>query len=86
MILFDIDIISNKVYNLLWFSMSGSACTSGSLDPSYVLLSMGLTDELASGALRISIGKYNTKQEIDYLVENLVEIVHRLRKIKSNEG
>ena len=65
---------------------SGSACTSGSLDPSYVLLSMGLTDELASGALRISIGKYNTKQEIDYLVENLVEIVHRLRKIKSNEG
>lgn len=66
--------------------MSGSACTSGSLDPSYVLLSMGLTDELASGALRISIGKYNTKQEIDYLVENLVEIVHRLRKIKSNEG
>ena len=47
---------------------------------------MGLTEELASGALRISIGKYNTKQEIDYLVENLVEIVHRLRKIKSNEG
>lgn len=60
---------------------SGSACTSGSLDPSHVLLAIGLPHEIAHGSLRISIGKYNTKQEIDYLVENLVEIVERLREM-----
>ena len=58
---------------------SGSACTSGSLDPSHVLLAIGLPHEIAHGSLRISIGKYNTKEEIDYVVENLVEIVSRLR-------
>ncbi len=60
---------------------SGSACTSGSLDPSHVLLAIGLPHEIAHGSLRVSIGKYNTKEEIDYLVENLVEIVERLREI-----
>lgn len=60
---------------------SGSACTSGSLDPSHVLLAIGLPHEMAHGSLRISIGKYNTKEEIDYLVENLVEIVSRLREM-----
>lgn len=58
---------------------SGSACTSGSLDPSHVLLAIGLPHEIAHGSLRISIGKYNTRDEIDYLVESLVEIVNRLR-------
>ena len=58
---------------------SGSACTSGSLEPSHVLLAIGLPHEIAHGSLRISIGKYNTKEEIDYLVESLVEIVGRLR-------
>ena len=58
---------------------SGSACTSGSLDPSHVLLAIGLPHEIAHGSLRISIGKYNTKEEIDYLVKNLVNIVNRLR-------
>ena len=58
---------------------SGSACTSGSLDPSHVLLAIGLPHEIAHGSLRITIGKYNTKEEVDYLVENLVEIVNRLR-------
>ena len=58
---------------------SGSACTSGSLDPSHVLLAIGLPHEIAHGSLRITIGKYNTKEEIDYLIENLVEIVNRLR-------
>lgn len=58
---------------------SGSACTSGSLDPSHVLLAIGVPHEIAHGSLRITIGKYNTKEEIDYLVENLVEIVNRLR-------
>ncbi len=60
---------------------SGSACTSGSLDPSHVLLAIGLPHEIAHGSLRISIGKYNTEEEIDYLVENLVEIVGRLREM-----
>lgn len=60
---------------------SGSACTSGSLDPSHVLLAIGLPHEIAHGSLRISIGKYNTKEEIDYLIENLVEIVNRLREM-----
>lgn len=60
---------------------SGSACTSGSLDPSHVLLAIGLSHEIAHGSLRISIGKYNTKDEVDYLVENLTEIVNRLREM-----
>lgn len=60
---------------------SGSACTSGSLDPSHVLLAIGLPHEIAHGSLRISMGKYNTKEEIDYVVENLVEIVGRLREM-----
>ncbi len=60
---------------------SGSACTSGSLEPSHVLLAVGLPHEIAHGSLRISIGKYNTKEEIDYLVEKLVEIVERLRSM-----
>ena len=58
---------------------SGSACTSGSLEPSHVLLAIGLPHEIAHGSLRVSIGKYNIKEEIDYLIENLVEIVTRLR-------
>ena len=60
---------------------SGSACTSGSLDPSHVLLAIGLPHEIAHGSLRISIGKNNTKEEIDYVVESLVEIVGRLREM-----
>lgn len=60
---------------------SGSACTSGSLAPSHVLLAIGLPHEIARNSLRISIGKYNTKEEVDYLIENLVEIVERLRKM-----
>lgn len=60
---------------------SGSACTSGSLDPSHVLLAIGLPHEIAHGSLRVSIGKYNTKEEIDYLIENLMKIVTRLREM-----
>lgn len=60
---------------------SGSACTSGSLDPSHVLLSMGLSHEIAHGSLRLSLGDFNTEEEADYVVENLVEIVDRLRQM-----
>lgn len=60
---------------------SGSACTSGSLDPSHVLLAISLPHEIAHGSLRITIGKYNTKEEVDYLLNNLEEIVSRLRNM-----
>ncbi len=60
---------------------SGSACTSGSLDPSHVLLAMGLSHEIAHGSLRFSLGDFNTEEEVDYVIENLVKIVARLRKM-----
>jgi len=58
---------------------SGSACTSGSLDPSHVLLAIGLIHEVAHGSLRISFGIENTKEDVKVLVEELIEIVSRLR-------
>ena len=58
---------------------SGSACTSGSLDPSHVLMAIGLTHEVAHGSLRLSLGDFNTEEEIDYVVEKLIGIVDRLR-------
>ncbi|WP_034145992.1 cysteine desulfurase NifS [Desulfosporosinus sp. BICA1-9] len=58
---------------------SGSACTSGSLDPSHVLLAMGLVHEIAHGSLRFTLGRQNTEAEIDYLLEQLPKIVERLR-------
>lgn len=61
---------------------SGSACTSGDVKPSHVLTAIGLDPEYIQGALRITIGEFNTKAQIDYLVENLVEDVNKLRKIK----
>lgn len=60
---------------------SGSACTTGSTNPSHVLLAIGLSTELANGALRTTFGEENTKEDVDYLVENLEEIVGRLRKM-----
>ncbi|AFS78341.1 cysteine desulfurase IscS [Gottschalkia acidurici 9a] len=60
---------------------SGSACTSGSLDPSHVLMALGLPHEIAHGSLRLSLGDFNTEEEIDYVVENLVTIVDRLRQM-----
>ncbi len=58
---------------------SGSACTSGSLDPSHVLLAIGLPHELAHGSLRVTFGDDNSKSDVDFLVETLVEIVEKLR-------
>lgn len=60
---------------------SGSACTSGSLDPSHVLLAMGLTHEVAHGSLRISLGRGNTAEDIDYCLTVLPEIIERLRSM-----
>ncbi len=59
---------------------SGSACTSGTSKPSHVLSSIGLSDELAHSSLRITFGEDNTKEDIDYLVTSLCEIVQKLQK------
>lgn len=59
---------------------AGSACTSGSSAPSHVLSSIGLSDELAHGSLRVTFGEDNTREDVDYLVENLCEMIPRLRK------
>lgn len=58
---------------------SGSACTSGSLDPSHVLMAIGLPHEIAHGSLRLSLGDMNTEEEIDYVLEHLPKIVQKLR-------
>lgn len=58
---------------------SGSACTSGSLDPSHVLLAIGLSHEIAHGSLRLTLGEENTDEDVDYVLEVLPEIVNRLR-------
>ena len=60
---------------------SGSACTSGTLDPSHVLLAMGMSHEVAHGSLRMTIGKYNVERDIEYCLEILPEIVLRLRRM-----
>ena len=60
---------------------SGSACTSGSLDPSHVLLSIGLPHEVAHGSLRLSIGEYNTMEEIDHIIEVVPKVVQYLRNM-----
>ena len=60
---------------------SGSACSSGSLEPSHVLLALGQTAELARSSLRISLGKENTEEEVDYLLSALVDLVQRLRQL-----
>ena len=70
---------------------SGSACTSGSLDPSHVLLAIGLPHEVAHGSLRLSIGDMTTDSDIDRIIEAVPQVVERLRamspvweKIKDN--
>ena len=60
---------------------SGSACTSGSLDPSHVLLAIGLPHEVAHGSLRLTLGDQNTAEDVDYILEQLPPIVERLRSM-----
>lgn len=72
---------------LLWLdeagicASSGSACTSGSLDPSHVLLSIGLPHEVAHGSLRLTIGDGTTEEEVDYVLEQVPPIIERLRSM-----
>ena len=60
---------------------SGSACTCGSLDPSHVLLAIGLPHEIAHGSLRLTLGEETTMEDIDYTVDQLKRIVERLRSM-----
>jgi cysteine desulfurase len=60
---------------------SGSACTSGSLDPSHVLLAIGLPHEIAHGSLRLTLSEETTKEDIDFTVDQLKKIVERLRSM-----
>lgn len=62
---------------------SGSACTSGSIEPSHVLLSLGRSEELAKGSLRISLSRYNTLEETEYFAEVLTDIIEKLRAMRN---
>lgn len=62
---------------------TGSACASGSLDPSHVLLATGLGPELAHGSIRISLGRGNTEEDVDYVLEKLPKVIEKIRKMSS---
>src|SRR5918999_958487 len=60
---------------------SGSACTSASLEPSYVLKALGAGDDLAHSSIRFGLGRWTTKEEVDYVVDKLTNVVQRLREM-----
>ena len=60
---------------------SGSACTSGSLEPSHVLRAMGVPFTAAHGSIRFSLSRYNTQEEVDFTIEKMPAIIHRLREL-----
>jgi cysteine desulfurase len=60
---------------------SGSACTSASVKPSYVLRAMGVGDELAHASIRFGLGRFNTEEEVDYVIGAVAEVVGRLRTL-----
>jgi cysteine desulfurase len=62
---------------------SGSACTSGSLEPSHVLTAMGIPEDLARGSMRLTVGKDNTMQQMEYVLDVLPEIVGRIRGLST---
>lgn len=60
---------------------SGSACTSASLEPSYVLRSLGVSEENAHSSLRIGLGRFTTEEEVDYAIEKIINSVEKLREL-----
>jgi cysteine desulfurase len=60
---------------------SGSACTSATLEPSYVLKALGLGDDVAHSSIRFGLGRYNTKAEVDYVADKLITTVSKLREL-----
>jgi cysteine desulfurase len=62
---------------------TGSACASGSLDPSHVLMATGVEAERAHGSIRMSMGRDTTREDIDYVIEKLTQVVKRVREIST---
>ena len=60
---------------------SGSACTSATLEPSYVPMALGLGDDVAHSSIRFGLGRFNTKEEVDYVADKLIDTVLKLREL-----
>jgi len=60
---------------------SGSACTSATLEPSYVLKALGIGDDLAHTSIRFGIGRFNTQEEVEYTAERMIDVVRKLREL-----